>query len=98
MLRTLILRRLAQEEKVLGESLDYVRHILRVSFRAFLAFTKILSISKYRKVLPVDAARSCLIVHPRFVIVGAELAEKLECFAGENSRAASHQTSSVVNR
>ena len=39
MLRFLILRKLAKEEKKLGASMDYVRHIVRVSLRALGFFS-----------------------------------------------------------
>ncbi|MBI3837734.1 MAG: hypothetical protein HY288_07345 [Planctomycetia bacterium] len=52
MIRRLILLKLASEEKNLGESLDYARHILRVSLRAFLKFIKIMPLAQYRRALP----------------------------------------------
>ena len=52
MIRRLILLKLAAEEKHLGESLDYARHILRVSLRAFLKFIKVMPLAQYRRVLP----------------------------------------------
>lgn len=55
MLRFLILRKLAKEEKKLGASMDYVRHIVRVSLRAFFKFIKVLPLSEYRRKLPADA-------------------------------------------
>ncbi len=63
MLRHLILRKLAAEERRLGAPLDYLRHILDASLRSFLVFAKILPISTHRKALPVKRAlgyaRSC---------------------------------------
>lgn len=50
---------------MLGESVDYLRHMVRVSLRAFFAFAKILSISKYRRTLPVEAASVARIVATR---------------------------------
>ncbi|MFQ5527252.1 MAG: hypothetical protein ACE5GX_13435 [Thermoanaerobaculia bacterium] len=55
MLHKLILSRLDKEEARLGESLDYLRHILKASTRAFFRFAKIMPISTYREVLPVSA-------------------------------------------
>lgn len=55
MLQKLILSRLAKEEARLGASLDYLRHILRTSTRAFFRFTKIMPISTYRETVPVEA-------------------------------------------
>jgi alkylhydroperoxidase family enzyme len=52
MIRRLILLKLASEEKTLGESLDYARHILRVSLGAFLKFMMIMPLTQHRRVLP----------------------------------------------
>ncbi len=41
MLRFLILRKLASVEREIGVSVDYVRHILRVSLGAFFKFAKV---------------------------------------------------------
>jgi alkylhydroperoxidase family enzyme len=65
MLRTIILRKLAAEERKLGESIDYVRFILRTSLGAFLRFAKIFPIAQYRKRLPVDAKHVAQIVASR---------------------------------
>lgn len=53
MISHVILWRLNQEERRLGVSLDYLRHILKTSFRSFLVFTKIMPISNHRRSLPV---------------------------------------------
>ncbi|MHC4953998.1 MAG: carboxymuconolactone decarboxylase family protein [Planctomycetota bacterium] len=55
MFRSLVLWRLDVEEKKLGASLDYLRHMLRVSVGAFLKFAKVASVAGYRRALPVDA-------------------------------------------
>jgi alkylhydroperoxidase family enzyme len=55
MLRWLINRKLNSEEKKLGESVDYIRHIVEVSPAAFLRFASILPFANSRKVLPKDA-------------------------------------------
>jgi alkylhydroperoxidase family enzyme len=55
MLRWLIHRKLNAEEKKLGESVDYIRHIVDVSPAAFLRFASILPFANSRKTLPKDA-------------------------------------------
>ena len=65
MLRFIIFKKLASEERKLGESVDYVRHIVRTSLSAFLRFAKIFSIATYRKALPIDAKRVAEIVASR---------------------------------
>jgi hypothetical protein len=55
MLRWLIRRKLSAEEKKLGESVDYLRHVVDVSPAAFLRFCSILPFANSRKVLPMDA-------------------------------------------
>ena len=65
MIRHMILLRLAREERRLGESVEYVRHILRVSLRAFFRFSKIFSIAEYRDELPADAYHVARIVAAR---------------------------------
>ena len=52
MLRWLLRRKLAQEEQKLGESLDYLRHILDVSVSAFLRFASFMPLANSRKTLP----------------------------------------------
>lgn len=55
MLRWFLHRKLNSEEKKLGESVDYLRHVVDVSPGAFLRFTSILPFANSRKVLPADA-------------------------------------------
>ena len=55
MLRWLIHRRLKAEEKTLGESVDYLHHVVDVSPTAFLRFASIMPFANSRKVLPKDA-------------------------------------------
>jgi hypothetical protein len=55
MLRWLIHRKLSAEEKKLGVSVDYLRHVADVSPAAFLRFCSILPFANSRKVLPKDA-------------------------------------------
>lgn len=52
MIRHLILRRLSTEERKLGMSLDYLRHLVRVSLPAFLKFSLFLPIARHRQALP----------------------------------------------
>lgn len=52
MLSRTINRRLAAEEAKLGGSLDWLRHIARVSLPAFVKFVAFTPLSKHRKALP----------------------------------------------
>ncbi len=65
MIRRIILRQIDVQEKYLGESLDYARHILRTSLRAFLKFAKIMPFAAYRRKLPADAAHIAHLVAAR---------------------------------
>ena len=55
MLRSLFHRKLDSEEKKIGESVDYLRHIVDVSPAAFLRFASIMPFANSRKVLPTEA-------------------------------------------
>ena len=55
MIRSLILSRLGKEEQKLGASLDYLRHILKVSLSAFFKCAKLMPMANYRRAAPVDA-------------------------------------------
>ncbi|HEY2892684.1 MAG TPA: hypothetical protein VGJ16_00675, partial [Pirellulales bacterium] len=55
MLRWFLRRRLDAEEKKLGESVDYLRHVIDVSPAAFLRFASILPFANCRKSLPKEA-------------------------------------------
>ena len=55
MLRWLIRRKLAAEEKKLGASMDYLRHVVDASPAAFLRFASIMPFANSRKVLPKEA-------------------------------------------
>ncbi len=55
MLRWLIRRKLNAEENKLGESIDYLRHIVNVSPVAFFRFASIMPFANSRKVLSADA-------------------------------------------
>ena len=50
------------QERKLGQSLDYLRYMLRHSWGGFRQFTKIFSMSAYRKTLPIDACSVARIV------------------------------------
>jgi alkylhydroperoxidase family enzyme len=52
MIRRLILKKLDAVEKDLGAPVDYLRHIVRVSLRAFFQFRKVIRLSEYRRALP----------------------------------------------
>jgi alkylhydroperoxidase family enzyme len=56
MLRQLILKQLdAEERKLGGVSLDYLRHIARTSLRSFFKFALFTPLAKHRRRLPPDA-------------------------------------------
>jgi alkylhydroperoxidase family enzyme len=52
MLRQMILRRLATEERALGVSVEYIRHILRASLPAFLKFSLFIPLARHQHALP----------------------------------------------
>jgi alkylhydroperoxidase family enzyme len=52
MIRQVILRRLDTEERALGMSMDYLRHILQNSLPAFLKFSLFLPLARHRRALP----------------------------------------------
>ena len=54
MIRRLIRWRLAAEERKLGVSVDYLRHILDTSLGAFLKFAKVMPLATYRRALPPE--------------------------------------------
>lgn len=55
MLRWFLCRKLDAEEKKLGESMDYLRHIVEVSPAAFFRFASIMPFANSRKTLPKEA-------------------------------------------
>lgn len=65
MLRWIIGKKLDRVERLLGVSIDYARHILRTSLPAFFRFSKIFSISSYRRRLPADAHAVATLVAAR---------------------------------
>ena len=82
MIRKLIGWKLDGVEREIGGSVDYLRHILRVSFGAFLKFTKVLAFAEYRRTLPADAAAVAGLVSSRdadcgtCVQIGVNMARK----------------------
>jgi alkylhydroperoxidase family enzyme len=62
MIRYLILKQLDREERSLGESLDYVRHILRASLPAFFKFALFTPLAQHRRKLPPTPYRIARIV------------------------------------
>lgn len=55
MIRSFLHRKLDSEEKKLGESMEYLRHVVDVSPVAFLRFASIMPFANSRKALPADA-------------------------------------------
>jgi AhpD family alkylhydroperoxidase len=62
MIRYLILKQLDKEERSLGESLDYIRHVLRTSFSAFFKFALFTPLAQHRRKLPAAPYRVARIV------------------------------------
>ncbi len=52
MLTKLIERRIAAEERSLGENLDYLKYILRTSRPAFFKYIKVIPMANFRRTLP----------------------------------------------
>ena len=65
MLRYLLNKRLDTAERELGESVDYLRHILRYSLPAFLRFGGFMPVSSYRRALPAEPWHVARIVATR---------------------------------
>lgn len=65
MIRSLVELKLASEERKLGGSLDYARFLLRASLGAFLRFTKLISVSEYRKRLPAPPYHAARLIATR---------------------------------
>jgi hypothetical protein len=55
MLRWFLRRKLDSEEKKLGESVDYLRHVVEVSPALMLRFASIMPFANSRKLLPKEA-------------------------------------------
>jgi len=62
MIRYLILKQLDREERSLGESVEYVRHILRTSLPAFFKFALFTPLAQHRRKLPAAVYRVARIV------------------------------------
>ena len=62
MIRRLILKQLDKQERSLGESVDYVRDILRASLPAFLKFALFTPLAQHRRKLPPEAYRIARLV------------------------------------
>lgn len=65
MLQTLLMKKLDSVERELGASVDYLRHILRISRRAFFAFARFIPLARYRHVLPPDPCHVARLVATR---------------------------------
>ena len=65
MIRYLILKQLDKQERSLGESVDYVRHILRFSLPAFFKFALFTPLAQHRRRLPPTPYRVARIVATR---------------------------------
>ena len=65
MIRKLILKRLDKEERSLGESVDYMRHLVRTSLPAFFKFALFTPLSQHRRKLPPAPYRVARIVATR---------------------------------
>ena len=62
MIRSLILKQLDKQERSLGESVDYVRDILRASLPAFFKFALFTPLAQHRRKLPPEAYRVARLV------------------------------------
>ena len=54
MIRRLVLKRLDAMERMLGEPVDYMRHVVRVSLRAFLKFALFTPLAAHGRKLPIN--------------------------------------------
>ena len=71
MIRRLIRTQLDATERKLGESLDYLRHVLRVSLRAFFKFGLFMPLAEHRRVLAPAPYRVARLVATRDEDCGA---------------------------
>jgi alkylhydroperoxidase family enzyme len=71
MLRAFILHRLDGVERELGESVEYLRHMLRTSLPAMLAFAKVMGMATHRRKLPLQPWHVAHIVASRSEDCGA---------------------------
>lgn len=65
MLHAFINRQLDKAEKETGESVDYLRFMLKASLPTLMKFSKIVPISNYRKKLPAEAYHVARVVAVR---------------------------------
>jgi alkylhydroperoxidase family enzyme len=65
MLQAFFLKQLDRQEKTLGESIDYMRHILRTAPGVFYRFLGVMPVGKYRKAVPADALHVARLVATR---------------------------------
>jgi alkylhydroperoxidase family enzyme len=65
MIRWLINWKLDGVERQLGQPVDYLRHMVKVSLRAFFKFVRIIPLAEYRRVLPVDACHVARLIASR---------------------------------
>lgn len=65
MIRVVIANRLDAAERHLGVPADYLHHMLDVSLRAFLRFSKVFSLASYRRRLPADVFHVARLVATR---------------------------------
>lgn len=65
MIRRLILKRLDAMERMLGEPVDYMRHVVRVSLRAFLKFALFTPLAAHGRRLPVNLYHTACFVATR---------------------------------
>jgi alkylhydroperoxidase family enzyme len=95
-IRAIVERKLAAAERELGESMDYMRHILRTSVRAFLRFAKIFPIANYRRRLPEDAYHVARIVAARGEDCGTCV--QIEVNLARKSKVPPAQIQAVIDR
>jgi hypothetical protein len=61
MIKRLILNRLDAMERTLGESIDYMRHVVRVSLRAFLKFALFTPLAAHGLEAAAKSVSHCLL-------------------------------------
>ena len=69
-MRALVLKRLDAEEKKLGVSLDYLRHMVRTSLRCFFKFALFTPMAAHRRRLPVEPCNVARLVTSRHADCG----------------------------
>lgn len=71
MIRWLISKRLTVSEQRIGVPQEYLRHMLRVSLRAFWTFARFVPLANYRRALPASEFHVARIVATRDADCGA---------------------------